>query len=81
MEQGEMLLLDKPLSLFRGNNDSSTSLVVLDHQESVWESGWGFKQTPPVGDFCLVLLPYPLGVRVRRWRSPKGDYLGRLLAP
>jgi hypothetical protein len=42
-EQGEMLLLDKPLSLFRRNNDSSTSLVVFDYQESVWESGWGFK--------------------------------------
>ena len=64
MEQGEVLLLDQPLSLFRRNNDSSTSLVVFDYQESVWESGWGFKWTPPVGDFRLVLLPYPLRVRV-----------------
>ncbi len=38
-----MLLLDKSLSLFRRNNDSSTSLVVFDYQEFVWESGWGFK--------------------------------------
>ena len=81
MEQGEMFLFDQPLSLFQRNNDSSTSLVVFDYQESVWESGWGFKQTPPVGDFRLVLLSYPLGVRVGRWRSPKGDHLGRLLAP
>ncbi len=43
MEQGEVLLLDQPLSLFRKNNDSSTYLVVFDYQESVWESGWGFK--------------------------------------
>jgi hypothetical protein len=43
MEQGEVLLLDKPLSLFQRDNDSSTSLVVFDYQESVWESGWGFK--------------------------------------
>ncbi len=43
MKQAEMLLLDKPLSLFRRNNDSSTSLVVFDYQETVWEFGWGFK--------------------------------------
>jgi hypothetical protein len=43
MEQGEVLLLDKPLSLFQRDNDSSTSLVVFDYQESVWESGWCFK--------------------------------------
>jgi hypothetical protein len=81
MEQGEVLLLDQPLSLFQRNNDSSTSLVVFDYQESVWESGRGFKQTPPVGDFRLVLLTYPLGVRVGRWRSPEGDHLRRLFAP
>jgi hypothetical protein len=43
MEQGEVLLLDKPLSLFQRDNDSSTSLVVFDYQESVGESGWCFK--------------------------------------
>ncbi len=81
MEQGEVLLLDQPLSLLFRNNDSSTSLVVFDYQESVWESGWGFKQTPPVGDLRLVLLAYPLGVRVGRWKSSKGDHLGRLFTP
>jgi hypothetical protein len=43
MEQGEMFLFDQPLSLFQRNNDSSTSLVVFNYQESVWESRWGFK--------------------------------------
>ncbi len=36
MEQREVLLLDEPLSLFQRNDDPSTSLVVFDHQESVW---------------------------------------------
>ncbi len=39
VEQREVFLLDESLSLFQRNDDSSTSLVVFDHQESVWESG------------------------------------------
>ena len=40
VKQGEMLLFNKPLSLFQRNYNSLTSLIVLDDQESVWESGW-----------------------------------------
>ncbi len=43
MEQREVFLFDEQLSLFQRKDDLSTSLVVLDHQESVWESGWSFK--------------------------------------
>jgi hypothetical protein len=49
VEQREVFLLDEPFSLFQGNDDPSTSLIVFDHQEPVWESGWSFKQTPLLG--------------------------------
>ncbi len=59
-----MLLLDKTFSLFGRNDDSSTSLIILDDQESVRESKWSFQQTPPVGDFRCVLLSDLFDVRV-----------------
>ena len=62
-----MLLLDQTLSLFQRNDDSPTPLIILDDQESVRKSGWGFQQTPPVGDFRCVLLSDPFDVRIRRW--------------
>ena len=40
VEQGKMLLLNEPLPLFRWNDNSLTSVIILDDQESVWESGW-----------------------------------------
>ena len=40
VEQREMLLFDEPLSLFRRNDDSLTSLIILDDQETVRKSGW-----------------------------------------
>ncbi len=40
VKQGEMLLFDEPLSLFRRNDDSLTPLIVFNDQESVRESGW-----------------------------------------
>ncbi len=40
VKQGEMLLFNEPLPLFQRNNDSLTPLIILDDQESVWESGW-----------------------------------------
>jgi hypothetical protein len=40
VKQGEMLLFDEPLSLFRRNDDSLTSLIILDDQETVRRSGW-----------------------------------------
>ncbi len=75
-----MLLLDQTLSLFQWNYDSLTFLIIFDDQESVRKSGWSFEQTPPVGDFRCVLLTDPFGVRVRRWRSSKGDHFRHLLA-
>ena len=59
MEEREVLLLDETFSLFRRNDDSSTSMVILDDQESVWKSRWSFQQTPPVGDFRCALLSDP----------------------
>ncbi len=40
VKQGEMFLFNEPLSLFQRNDDSLTPLIILDDQESVWESGW-----------------------------------------
>ncbi len=40
VKQGEMLLFDEPLSLFRRNNDSLMPLIVSNDQKFVWESGW-----------------------------------------
>ena len=56
-----MLLFDKAFSLFQGNDDSSTLLII------VWESGWSFQKTPPVGDLRRVLLSDPFDMRVWRW--------------
>ena len=62
-----MLLFDKAFSLFQGNDDSSTLLIILNDQKSVWESGWSFQKTPPVGDLRRVLLSDPFDMRVWRW--------------
>ena len=36
----KVFLFDEPLSLFRRNDDSLTSLIILDDQETVRKSGW-----------------------------------------
>ncbi len=40
VKQAEMLLFNEPLPLFQRNDDSLMPLIILDDQESVWESGW-----------------------------------------
>ncbi len=40
VKQGEMLLFNEPLPLFQPNDNSLTPLIILDDQESIWESGW-----------------------------------------
>ncbi len=40
VKQEEMLLFDEPLSLLRRNDDSLTSLIILDDQEIVRKFGW-----------------------------------------
>jgi hypothetical protein len=66
VEEREMLLLDKTNSLFRRNDDSPSSLIILNDQEPVRKAGRSFQQTPPVWDFRCVLLSDPFDVRVRR---------------
>ena len=67
VEERKVFLLDKAFSMFQGNDDSSTFLIILNDQESVWESKWSFQQTPPVGDLRCVLLSDPFDMRVWRW--------------